>query len=443
MGKVKNNEGNVKKKIQQIKYKKQNFVLIIISIIVAILFFVICFVVSESSVDDTCKIAKKLYDELDSDYDNITLVEKDKDKDFKYSYIYSTLIYVDGKKEDNKYAISIERYNSNIEAKKKAEFIKSFNKLIHEKFDNTIVERYDDFNTLFVNKRIVIKGKYLFSINSEMKNQKQINKYINEIIKNYDISDENKIDKEKLNSYWNKTLKNYSKQYDSKYNKLLNESKKDVLKYVDKLNGCTGNKCDELLSEVSELEKYKDLSAEIEAVKNKYTEIIKGKEDVANSINSSISNVKNSLNQDEYDSIKKRIDELNDSYYDKYKENWNSQLSLVEENVYKNSCSQYSYQELLRNPSNYLYKKAYFFGQVLQKVSSTQYRVGIDCTKYNYISGYHCDNTIYVTYYGETSLIENDMINMWGTMNGTKSYTTVLGASVTIPRFDAKYISVN
>ena len=94
MGKVKNNEGNVKKKIQQIKYKKQNFVLIIISIIVAILFFVICFVVSESSVDDTCKIAKKLYDELDSDYDNITLVEKDKDKDFKYSYIYSTLIYV-------------------------------------------------------------------------------------------------------------------------------------------------------------------------------------------------------------------------------------------------------------------------------------------------------------------------------------------------------------
>lgn len=443
MGKVKNNEGNVKKKIQQIKYKKQNFVLIIISIIVAILFFVICFVVSESSVDDTCKIAKKLYDELDSDYDNITLVEKDKDKDFKYSYIYSTLIYVDGKKEDNKYSISIERYNSNIEAKKKAEFIKSFNKLIHEKFDNTIVERYDDFNTLFVNKRIVIKGKYLFSINSEMKNQKQINKYINEIIKNYDISDENKIDKEKLNSYWNKTLKNYSKQYDSKYNKLLNESKKDVLKYVDKLNGCTGNKCDELLSEVSELEKYKDLSAEIEAVKNKYTEIIKGKEDVANSINSSISNVKNSLNQDEYDSIKKRIDELNDSYYDKYKENWNSQLSLVEENVYKNSCSQYSYQELLRNPSNYLYKKAYFFGQVLQKVSSTQYRVGIDCTKYNYISGYHCDNTIYVTYYGETSLIENDMINMWGTMNGTKSYTTVLGASVTIPRFDAKYISVN
>lgn len=446
MGRIKNNERKVGKKwklekrYNKLNTKNKNFVLNIISIIGAISFFVICFVISESSIDDTCKIAKKLYDELDSDYNNITLVEKDKDKDFKYSYIYSTLIYVDGKKDDDEYAISVERYNSNIEAKKKAEFIKSFNKLIHEKFDNTIVERYDDFNTLFVNKIIVIKGKYLFSINTEMKNQKKINKYINEIIKSYDISDENKIDEEKLNSYWNKALKNYSKQYDSKYNKLLNKSKKDVLKYVDKLNGCTGNKCDELLNEVSELEKYKDLSVEIEAVKNKYTEIIKGKEDVANSINSSISSVKN---QDEYDSIKKRIDELNDSYYDKYKENWNSQLSSVEENVYKNSCSQYSYQELLRNPSNYLYKKAYFFGQLLQKVSSTQYRVGIDCTKYNYISGYHCDNTIYVTYYGETNLIENDMINMWGTMNGTRSYTTVLGTSVTIPRLDAKYISIN
>ena len=117
-------------------------------------------------------------------------------------------------------------------------------------------------------------------------------------------------------------------------------------------------------------------------------------------------------------------------------------MSSIEESVYKNSCIKYSYRDLLRNPSDYTGKKAYFYGKILQKVGSTQYRVGIDCSRYNYISGYHCDNTIYVTYYGESNLIEDDMVELWGTMDGTQTYTTVMGASVTIPKFYAKYATL-
>ena len=451
MGKFKKvdiKEENQKKRqkiLKKIEEKiKKNF-WIIVSTIAVVLLSIICFVISENSIDSTYKIARNIVGKLESNYENITLVEEEKDKEFKYSYSYSTLIYIDsiGKQEDNEYAIAVTKYNSNIEAKKKKEFYNSLNKLVHNKYDNTILEEYDDFASLFTDNLIIIKGKYLFSINSKMKHKDKIKQYIDGIMKKYDTSDEKAIAEKELDSYWKVKLDDYSKQFDKTYDEVLKDTKKNVLKYVDKLDGCTGNKCDEILNEVLSLEKYKVLSDEITSLKNKYDEIIKGKEDIVNSINSSISNVKNSLNQDEFDSIKKRIEELNDSYYDKYKENWNSELSSVEESVYKNSCSKYSYKDLLRNPSDYQDKKAYFFGKILQKVNNTQYRVGVDCSQYNYISGYHCDNTIYVTYYGDTSLIEDDMVNMWGTMDGNQSYTSVMGASVTIPKLNAKYISIN
>ena len=315
------NQKKRQKTLKKIEEKiKKNF-WVIVSTIAVVLLSIICFVISENSIDSTYKIARNIVGKLESNYENITLVEEEKDKEFKYSYSYSTLIYIDsiGKQEDNEYAIAVTKYNSNIEAKKKKEFYNSLNKLVHNKYDNTILEEYDDFASLFTDNLIIIKGKYLFSINSKMKHKDKIKQYIDGIMKKYDTSDEKAIAEKELDSYWKVKLDDYSKQFDKTYDEVLKDTKKNVLKYVDKLDGCTGDKCDEILNEVLSLEKYKVLSDEITSVKNKYDEIIKGKEDIVNSINSSISNVKNSLNQDEFDSIKKRIEELKDSYYDKYK----------------------------------------------------------------------------------------------------------------------------
>ena len=118
------------------------------------------------------------------------------------------------------------------------------------------------------------------------------------------------------------------------------------------------------------------------------------------------------------------------------------QLNSIEESVFKNSCYKYSYKELLRNPSDYIGKNAYFFGKVLQKVGYTGYRVGIDCSRYYYLSGYHCDNDIYVTYIGDVNLLEDDMVEIWGTMAGTQSYTSIAGLYITIPELIAKYVTL-
>ena len=424
--------------------KKKNLIFAICAVVAIVVLAVVSIIITNSNIDDTYKIAKKISDELKSDYDNITFVEEKEDTKDEYSYVSSTLIYIDsiGSKEDEKFAVAVAKYNSNAEALKKEEFYNSYNKLAHEKFDNTVVELSDDFDSVFMNNVILVKGKYLFSINPKVKNQAELIKNIEKIVKDYDISDISKVDENALNKYWEKKLKEYSDNIDSSYNEIVEKAKSTILEYVDELEGCTGDTCDKLLNEVVELEKYTELSEEITKVKNKYNEIIKAKEEVVNSINSTLSEVKRNLNQEQYDSVKKRISELTDTYYDKYKDDWNSQLASIEESVYKNSCGRYSYKDLLRNPSDYKGKKAYFFGQILQKVGSTQYRVGVDCSKYNYIAGYHCDNTIYVTYYGDASLIEDDMVELWGTMDGTQTYTTVMGASVTIPKLYAKYATL-
>ena len=144
-------------------------------------------------------------------------------------------------------------------------------------------------------------------------------------------------------------------------------------------------------------------------------------------------------------------DSVNDNtkYYDENHNSVNTNIDTLKANVvndYKNACVTYSYKDVLRNPSDYKGKQAYWFGEIVQVVDKSTYsstfRINVTCEKYTYSSGYYCDDTIYVTYYGDQSFIEDDMVKMWGTMDGTQTYTTVLGASVTIPKFNAQYMEL-
>ena len=60
--------------------------------------------------------------------------------------------------------------------------------------------------------------------------------------------------------------------------------------------------------------------------------------------------------------------------------------------------------------------------------------------------GYLWDNTIYVEYTrkteNESRILEDDIIYLYGTLNGVTTYTTVLGSDVTIPYMLAEYIDI-
>ncbi|MGG1670564.1 hypothetical protein ACIFOE_07870 [Paenibacillus sp. NRS-1783] len=111
---------------------------------------------------------------------------------------------------------------------------------------------------------------------------------------------------------------------------------------------------------------------------------------------------------------------------------------------FKNSAKHVKYIDLARNPDNYKSKEVTFTGKVIQTLESghtVALRVNVSKGKYGI-----WQDTIFVNYRrseGEGRLLENDIVTLWGTVEGLKTYKTILRSDVTIPEINAKYITIN
>ena len=108
--------------------------------------------------------------------------------------------------------------------------------------------------------------------------------------------------------------------------------------------------------------------------------------------------------------------------------------------TYKARCESISYDELARNPDNYKGKDIVFTGKIIQVQESGDkavYRINVTRGDYDI-----WDDTIICSYTldGSTRFLEDDIVTIYGTSAGLYSYTSVLGASITIPSMAAKYI---
>ena len=119
------------------------------------------------------------------------------------------------------------------------------------------------------------------------------------------------------------------------------------------------------------------------------------------------------------------------------------------EAAYKESCEKYKFSEIARAPGQYKGKLAKFTGEVIQVQQDTllgkiYYVLRVNVTKKGSYYTYYTD-TIYVTYTAsedDPRILEEDIITMYGELQGEKTYTTVMGASMTIPSFSAEYIDI-
>lgn len=95
-----------------------------------------------------------------------------------------------------------------------------------------------------------------------------------------------------------------------------------------------------------------------------------------------------------------------------------------------------NYTNIMRSPSTYKGNQMCIYGRVVQ-VSN-----GLFSTVLRVATRGSWDNKFYVTCYGGTAngIIEGDYITVYGECDGTETYTTVMGASVTIPSIDAEKI---
>ena len=115
-----------------------------------------------------------------------------------------------------------------------------------------------------------------------------------------------------------------------------------------------------------------------------------------------------------------------------------------EEKNYKDSCKKITFEELARNPEKVKGTKVRLTGEVVQ-VSENNISIGmrVNITENEY--GWY-EDTVYIIYYpedGEDKILEDDIITIYGTAEGEYSYTSVMGAYITIPKILAEYIEVN
>jgi len=110
-----------------------------------------------------------------------------------------------------------------------------------------------------------------------------------------------------------------------------------------------------------------------------------------------------------------------------------------------NNCSEYTYKQIARNPDKYKGKYAKLTGEVVQTLEYTDetiLRVNITLDDYGFYS-----DTVYVVYNksnsGNGRILEEDIITMYGILDGLESYESVLGSQVNIPKINAYYININ
>lgn len=116
--------------------------------------------------------------------------------------------------------------------------------------------------------------------------------------------------------------------------------------------------------------------------------------------------------------------------------------STVSPEKFKASCQSISYEELSRNPDAYKGQNCYFTGEVIQTMESGStgvLRVNVTQGKYSW------SDTVYVVYEVDSSnrILEDDIVTFYGKYMGLYTYTSVMGASITIPEVGALFVDRN
>ena len=111
---------------------------------------------------------------------------------------------------------------------------------------------------------------------------------------------------------------------------------------------------------------------------------------------------------------------------------------------YKQACQTFVYEDLLRHPEQYKGNLATFTGKVEQVRNYSDkvwFRLGTNEDDFGIWS-----DMVFVEFnYADTSkarILEDDMLTVYGELNGIKTYTAIFGNEVQIPYLKAKYIKM-
>lgn len=124
--------------------------------------------------------------------------------------------------------------------------------------------------------------------------------------------------------------------------------------------------------------------------------------------------------------------------------NIQSEQTAISEDEYKSNCGTVNYTDVARNPNNYIGESVVFKGKVVQiqeNGNNVILRVNVTEGEYGI-----WDDTLYIEYKrkseNESRILEDDIITVYGKMNGIKNYQAVMGNQISIPYLLAEYIDI-
>lgn len=115
----------------------------------------------------------------------------------------------------------------------------------------------------------------------------------------------------------------------------------------------------------------------------------------------------------------------------------NNQQSLCSDILsLKDQATTVNFKELDKNPDLFKGKIVKFTGQVLQIQESGSYGIiRLAVTKESY--GWSFTDVIYIEYQGHTDAVEDDVVTVYGQLNGSKTYESQANFEITIPSMTA------
>lgn len=113
------------------------------------------------------------------------------------------------------------------------------------------------------------------------------------------------------------------------------------------------------------------------------------------------------------------------------------------EEIKANALDSISYDDLMRQNEQYVGEIINYKGQVIQVQETGKtgcYLIRFATKKMEYFEDY-MENILYVNYCG-SRLLEGDILNLWIRVSGLKTYTAVLGNSITIPEATSLHVEL-
>ena len=111
----------------------------------------------------------------------------------------------------------------------------------------------------------------------------------------------------------------------------------------------------------------------------------------------------------------------------------NNDVNISEED-FKNNCTELEFNKVNKNPDKFIGEKFKCTGKIIQIMEDDHggmMRLAL---------GEYYSDVVYVVYDGNNDFVEDDYVTVYGYCDGSYSYTSTIGASVTLPKITAKYI---